>query len=545
MPLEPLNLTPIRHELMAEQQAAPKAIQKREVLLPQQLMSAFGGSFKAAQVNRLNADWFSTILSADQELFSNLRVLRARSRLLAKNNQHAAKFLRQCEKNIIGKDGITFQAKVKKQRGEGLLEQVNDELERAYNDWSKPDYCTVEGKMSRASVERFFIRQVAMDGEVIIRKVPLPGNPYLFALQFMDPDQLDHTFFLNRLPNGNEIRMGVEVDQYKRPVAYWLWRNHPSEVTQSPNERIRIPASEILHCFLPLRVGQTRGVPWMTPAMVEMNMLGGYKEAEVTAARISASKMGFFTSQTGDQYTGDPALSQGNVQASGMAGQGMPLMDSSPGSFESLPAGMDFKPWDPQHPNQAYDAFVRECLRGVAAGLDVPYHELGQDLASVNFSSIRAGLLDARDTWQLLQQWTIDSLCQPVYAAWLGNAILAGSLNLDPQGIPQYKDGAEWHARGWDWVDPLKDVSADVLAIDNGMTTLTRVLAKRGLDFEEIVNERKRELDRIKELGLTLGADLKGDSTAPVVPGAEDEEDGTKPVNGKPNGKANGREYHA
>lgn len=217
----------------------------------------------------------------------------------------------------------------------------------------------------------------------------------------------------------------------------------------------------------------------------------------------------------------------------------MPLMDSSPGSFESLPAGMDFKPWDPQHPNQAYDAFVRECLRGVAAGLDVPYHELGQDLASVNFSSIRAGLLDARDTWQLLQQWTIDSLCQPVYAAWLGNAILAGSLNLDPQGIPQYKDGAEWHARGWDWVDPLKDVSADVLAIDNGMTTLTRVLAKRGLDFEEIVNERKRELDRIKELGLTLGADLKGDSGQPANANGPEEDD--PPPQSKPNGKANGR----
>lgn len=535
--IEALDLTDIRFELAAQPKEKTASIQKREVLLPQQLLTAFGGSFKAGQVNRLTADWLTTILSADQELFTNLRVLRARSRQLAKNDQHAAKFLRQCEKNIIGKEGITFQAKVKKQRGEGLLDSINEEIERGFNDWSKPDYFTVEGGMSRASAERFLVRQIAMDGEAIIRKVPLPGNPYLFAIQFIDPDQLDHTFFLNRLPNGNEIRMGVEVDQYKRPVAYWLWKNHPSEVTQTPNERVRISASEIRHCFLKLRVGQTRGLPWMTPAMIKMNMLDGYEYAEVTAARVSAAKMGFFTSQNGAEYTGDPALAQTGLQTSGLSGQGIPLSDATPGGFENLPPGVDFKPWDPQHPNSSYGAFVSACMRGIASALDVPYHELGQDLASVNFSSIRAGLLDARDTWQMLQQWVIECFCQPIYEAWLGNAILAGGLSLDPSGLAAYKDGAEWHGRGWDWVDPLKDVSASVLAIENGLSTRTRELAKRGLDFDEITAELKVEVDRLNELGLKLGSDLKGDA---VIAAAGTEED-EPPPQSKPNGKANGR----
>jgi lambda family phage portal protein len=536
MKLEPLDLTPIRHELAAQ----PKAIAKREVVLPYAItQGAMGGSFKAAAINRLTMDWSTQIASADQELFSNLRVLRARSRQLAKNNQFAAKFLRQLEKNIIGKDGITFQAKVKKQRGEGLLDTINQELQRGFKDWSRPEYCTVEGKMSRASVERFFVRQVAMDGEVLIRKVPLPGNPHLFALQFIDPDQLDHTFQLSRLGNGNEVRMGVEVDQYHRPVAYWLWKHHPAEYTSNAQERIRVPASEMIHAFLPMRVGQTRGIPWMAPAMIEMHMIAGYEESEVIAARLSASKVGFLTSQLGEEYTGDPSLSNSSVQSGLQPGTGVQLMNAEPGVLEALPAGMDFKAWDPQHPTGNYDAFCERALRGVSSGLDVAYHELGSDLKSVNYSSIRAGLLDARDTWMLLQQWVIDSFCHPVYSAWIPNAILTGALKLDPTMIDQYRDGATWHPRGWDWVDPYKDAMAATLEVQNGFSTLTRVLARRGLDFEEVMTERKAELDRIKELGITIGTDLKG-----IADTATDDQQDSNAGDGapvKPNGKANGK----
>src|SRR6185312_11080590 len=122
-------------------------------------------------------------------------------------------------------------------------------------------------------------------------------------------------------------------------------------------ERIRVPASEIIHCFLPLRVGQTRGIPWMAPAMFEMNMLLGYKDAEVTNARLSASKMGFFTSQLGTEETGDPAIVQTGQQSNLMPGTGAQQMSAEPGSFENLPAGVDFKPWDPQHPQGNYAAF--------------------------------------------------------------------------------------------------------------------------------------------------------------------------------------------
>jgi lambda family phage portal protein len=512
MALEPLNLTPIRHELMAAAlQTPPRSSAKRDISMPPQLLAALqSGGFKAAGFNRLTMDWATSILSADQELFSDLRRLRGRSRALAKNNHYASKFLRQVEKNVVGECGITFQAKVKKQRGEGLLDKINGTIEEAFADWSEKDNCSVDGKMSWSALQRFFIRNVAMDGEVFLRKVPLPGNPHLFALQFIDPDQVDPTFFIERLQNGNEIRMGVEVDQYHRTVAYWIWNRHPSEQTSNPQSRVRVPASEIIHAFIPLRVNQTRGIPWMTPSMLEMNMLVGYKEAEVVAARVAASKMGFFTSQTGEQYTGDANLSASNVDSNLQPNMGPQLMDAQPGTFESLPAGMSFEKWDPQHPNASYDAFCKGSLRGIASGLDVSYHGLANDLEGVNFSSIRAGLLEERDTWRLLQYWLIDTLCMPVYRSWLPNSIVAGALSLDASNIAQYAKSVVWHPRGWDWVDPLKDVQASTLMVQNGFSTYTAELGARGLDFEEVMAQKAEEKKVLAKLGLQLGTDIKG-----------------------------------
>jgi lambda family phage portal protein len=279
---------------------------------------------------------------------------------------------------------------------------------------------------------------------------------------------------------------------------------------QARKQRVRVPASEIIHAFIPLRVNQTRGIPWMAPSMIEMNMLVGYKEAEVVAARVSAAKMGFFVSQTGEQYTGDASLTASNTDANLQPNMGPQLMDANPGTFESLPAGMDFKTWDPQHPNSSYDAFCKGSLRGIASGLDVSYSSLGNDLESVNFSSIRAGLLDERDTWKLLQMWLIDSLCKPVYRGWLPNSIVGGALALDASNIAQYSKSAAWHPRGWDWVDPLKDVQAASLAVQNGFSTRARELASKGLDFEEVISELASEQTVIEAAGLTLGTDTKG-----------------------------------
>ena len=242
---------------------------------------------------------------------------------------------------------------------------------------------------------------------------------------------------------------------------------------------------------------QPRGIPWMISAMLRLQMLGGYEEAELIAARIGASKMGFFTSDDADGYDGE-----------GEDAEGFLTMEAEPGVFEQLPKGVGLETFDPSHPNSQFGAFVKAALRGVASGVNVSYNSLANDLEGVNYSSIRQGALDERDHWRVLQQWTIEQFNQPVFDAWL-KAFLTSKLTTLP-GRKLHKFNAPvWSPRGWQWIDPLKEVKANAEAVANGFKNRTDVLAEQGRDFEETLQALAAENELIESLGISLGEGAK------------------------------------
>jgi lambda family phage portal protein len=220
-------------------------------------------------------------------------------------------------------------------------------------------------------------------------------------------------------------------------------------------------------------------------------MLGGYEEAELVAARVSASKMGFFVSESGDEYQGDGTAPDGTLN-----------MDVQPGQFSQLPAGVDFKAYDPQHPSTAFKDFEKAMLRGIASGLGVSYTSLANDLEAVSYSSIRQGLLEERDHWRTVQHWVIEHFCQPVYLRWLRQTLDSGVINLPANKFFKFS-ATQWVPRGWQWVDPRNEAEAQILAINNGLMTKTQALAERGLDLEDVLLEQQAET----ELSGTIAPD--------------------------------------
>ena len=101
--------------------------------------------------------------------------------------------------------------------------------------------------------------------------------------------------------------MGVKLDKYKKPVSYYLFKEHPhnKQIGRHDRTHIEVPAEDIIPAYQLDRPEQTRCLPFMTTALNRLKMLDGYEEAELVAARVAASKMGFFTSPAGDSYTGE------------------------------------------------------------------------------------------------------------------------------------------------------------------------------------------------------------------------------------------------
>lgn len=476
--------------------------------------------YGASQINRLTGDWLATIKSGDAEIRYSLKNLRGRSRELAMNNGYMKKYLRMCVVNIVGPNGITFQNKAKNTRQdktgktvEELDVPANRRIEEAFDEWARR--ASVCGRHSFKTLQKMFVASVARDGECLVRvyRGAEAGNRFNFALQLIESDHLDENYNAE-LQGGNSIRMSIEFSPQMRPVAYHLLTKHPGDYAAgsfaAPRERV--PADEIIHGYDPERSSQSRGVPWAHAVMGKLNMTGAYEETELVAARVGAAKMGFFVPdpESGATYTGTDE-ENGDV-----------ITEAEPGTFEQLPAGLKFEKWDPTHPAGNFPFFVKMMLRGIASGLNVAYNSLASDLENVNYSSIRSGSIEERDNWRLLQGWMVDVFCQPVFDLWLDSALMFGAVNLPYEKMDKF-NRPKWALRGWQWVDPMKDVKANIEAVNAGLSSRNHILSEQGLDVEEIFEELSEE----KKLADGLGLDFKIDKTVAVALPAEPAPDNT------------------
>lgn len=479
-------------------------------------------SFPGAAVNRLTADWQAPSTSADAELQYAQPTLRNRCRQLERSNDYVRRYLKLVENNVLGARGIGLQMKA---RDTALIfdKPANDAIEAAWKLWGKKKTASLNERYSWRRQQGLILRTCVREGGCLVRKILLPRerNPFGFTLQALELDYLD--FNLNRLErNGNEIRMGIESDVDGRLIAFHIFTRHPGDNFQQNRQRLRIPATEIFQVMLPERLGQTIGLPAMVSSMLRLNMLEGYEEAEVMAAREGACKAGYIENATPENFTGDDTDAEGNQ-----------IVEMEPGVIRELDPGQKFVAHDPTHPNAAYGPFVKQVLRGLAAGLGVSYVSLANDLEGVNYSSIRAGLLEEREEWKLLQEWLIEDLCEPVFEPWLENSLAFGAIRL-PNGsaLPASKlekfNAAEWKARRWPWVDPQKDIQANVLEVEKGFNSRRNIIAEQGRDIEDVFEEQAEDQKLAQKYKLDFPTDVQkgGAGKTPSPPG--------KPAKGKP-----------
>ena len=435
-------------------------------------------AFHAARIDRFTADWFATSQSINQELRGDLDRLRARGRDLVNNNDYARKFVGMCQTNIIGPGGVRLQARVQDTPGRPDT-AANAAIESAWAEWQT--VADAQGRQHFRDICETLVGSLPPDGEFLVRLITGAdaGNRFNFALQLIDVDRIDTSH--NAQEGANQVIMGVEVNQWRRPVALHIFAAHPNDGTQSSRQRVRVPMGEIIHSFKTERAGQLRGIPWMAPGMLGLHHLGGFIQSAILAAEHGANHYGFFTTPDG----GPPV---GGVDDSAE----QTITTSQPGIYDTLPTGVTFQAHESKYPNETFGPFVKTALQRVATGWRVAYVSLANDLEGVNYSSIRSGVLEERDRWMADQEWFISVFMEPVYRAWLQVALLSGAITM-PNGSPlpaaklQKFSAHEWQARRWEWVDPKGDMEAKILMVKAGLMSPQDLAAAQGYDFEDVV----------------------------------------------------------
>lgn len=440
--------------------------------------------------------------------------LRAKSRDLVRRNAWAAAGVEAFVSNAIG-TGIKPQSMVQDQ-------SLREGIHRLWSDWC--EQADAAGITDFYGLQALACRAMLEGGECLVRlrfRKPEDGLPVGLQLQVLEPEHLPVSMN-TQTPSGNLIRAGIEFDRLGRRVAYHLTRTHPGDGALAPMssnggsgnggmDTVRVPAAEIVHLFRPLRPGQIRGEPWLARALVKLNELDQYDDAELVRKKTAAMFAGFITRLSPE----DNLMGEGLPDAAGAALAGL-----EPGTMQILEPGEDVRFSQPADVGGSYAEFLRMQFRAVASAMGITYEMLTGDLTQVNYSSIRAGLLEFRRRCEAIQHGVIvHQLCRPIWRAWMEQSALEGALPM-----PQFADrkreylAAKWIPQGWQWVDPKKEFDAMLTAIRAGLLSRSEAISAFGYDAEDIDREIAADNQRADELGLVFDSDPRQDRTSVAGP---------------------------
>lgn len=474
--------------------------------------------------------------SAQEDIDFNNRTLRERGRDLFMSTPVATSAIRSVATNAIG-TGLQLQPAVDKdllgmteEQAEQWQKRVKDEFALWANDKRS---CDATGMNTFAKIQNLIILAELMSGDCFVllkSKKPSTLRPYGLRLHVVEADRVrtPTTSLLiggtteARAENGNIIHDGVEVDKDGLVVAYHFSNRHPGELNLSsiadPLKFVRVKAvsqktglPNVLHIVATERPEQYRGVTFLAPVIEELRQLKRYSDAELTAAVIEAFFTGFIKTEA------DPEADPFN-QTDQMDGLSENEYAMGPGQINVMRPGEDIVFADPKRPAGGFDGFVKAITTQIGAALGLPQEVLLQKFNS-SYSASRASLLEAWKSFRKWRTWFIDDFCNPVYEAWMAEAVARGRIDApgfftDPLLHRAYLR-ANWVGPSQGQLDPVKEVTAEILKCSEGFSTHAEsTTSLNGGHWDQNIARLQVENSKIGSAGPDLHQSGSSQSTA-------------------------------
>lgn len=444
-------------------------------------------AYEAGEVNRFNDTWMPINADTENTDKNERDLIKARARYLERNSDIAGAAIGGIVRNVVG-TGIKPQARTGN-------EKLNNQLELLWKEWIKHTSCDITMQQTFYELQSMLLKRKIVDGEILIRLVIDKKAKIPFKLQVIKSDLLD-TYMMNAPKTNNIIRSGIELDDYLRPLAYWIQKKSPDGYVTYESERI--PANQIIHLWLKNNPDQIRGVSDLAPVIKRLKDMQDFLDAETVAAKIAACFSVFIIKNSPGQL---PGVQQNNKKDK----EGKLLSSIRPGMVSHLRPGEDIKTANPSRSITTAKDFINVQQRLAGAGMGLSYELMSRDFNGATFSSARQGHLEDRRTFEPMQQYLISHFCQPIWEQFVDMCVLGGLVSIrDYAQNREVYTYAEWVTPGWSWIDPEKEVKADLLALKNSGKTLAQWCAERGYDWKEQLSQMAKEKEYAESIGLTL-----------------------------------------
>jgi lambda family phage portal protein len=421
--------------------------------------------------------------SADFNLEQGLdrEIIVDRCREAERNNVIAAGLITRAVENVIG-CGIKAQA-------ESDDDAWNVQAMGLWNAWCHADQSDVRGIDDFYSRQKLTFRSYLRDGDV--GTVLVSAGSRRGMLQSVESDEIAS-------PVGETLsaRMvdGVELDRFGRPIRFHIVQDTDTSKTSSIRDGVSgrkvVNAEDFLFLARRGRLNQTRGMPALAQGIKLLEQIDGNIEAVSVAVRMAAC-FGLVI-ESGGVPEGLPNIAGGD-------GKNYSSMALEPGMVKHLDPGDSIQQIKPEQPTGSFSDLVALLSRLVGIPLSLPLELVLLDFSKTSYSSARASLLQAYRAFRCHQQDFVAQWCRPIYLWKVREWVDSGLL-------PQREDWKEhsWLTPSWEWVDPLKEMSAHALAVDYGFSTVSGVVRSMGNDFDQQVAQRGREIAAMEAAGIPL-----------------------------------------
>ncbi|MFU1797368.1 phage portal protein [Paenibacillus azoreducens] len=489
----------------------------------------------ASQKKKSMQGWDSTSRSPQEDIGNNLKLLRERSRDLYMSGGLAAGAIKKNQSNVLG-SGLSLKCQLNYRLLGITAEQAKEWEERTEFEFG----LWAGAKIDSTGLNDFYDAQRVMltgwllngDSLSVTKYADRPEglNPYRLRLHLLEADRLNNPeqysgyspllqtegYDLSsyiQLPDGGAIRNGIETDASGRVTAYWISNKHPNSLypLNQPIKWARVEANNtvnglpnVLFVMDAERAEQYRGVPYLAPVIEQVKQMNRYAEAEIAAAIINSFFTAFITVDGPKNETPFGQSIPEEDQLSLSPEERLSSYEMGPGTINVLGEGENVTFGEPKHPVSGFETFTKSMAQLAGAALDMPYEVL-LSVFNSSYSASRAALLQAWRSFRDRRDWFSADFCQPVYETWLFEAVATGRIKApgffkDPIKRKLWSQ-AIWIGPSPGQIDPIKEVQASIMRINNGFSTHEKETSEQtGMDWDSNIDVLLREWAMRKDL---------------------------------------------
>ena len=460
--------------------------------------------------------------SAHEDIDFHNFTMRQRARMLYMAAPVATSAIKTNRTNVVGV-GLRLKSRIDREVLELTPDQAEKwqkDTEREFSLWaSDKRACDATGMNNFYGLQQLALVSWLLSGDcigIVKQRKTTRLLPYSLRVHLIEADRIatptgsglgtSLLYTTGRNPDtGNTIYDGVEVDKDGMVVAYHIRSTYPFELgAPLTTEWTRVLAYQehtglpnVLHVIDTERPDQYRGVSYLAQVIEPLLQLRRYTESELMAAVIESFFTAFIKTEGSKE---EMPLNEVNEEA-----EREPRTPNDysmgPGQVNIMDPGEDVVFAEPKHPNGSFDKFTEAISAQVGAALEIPADLLLKKF-NASYSASRAALLEAWKAFKMRREWLGDNFCRPLYEIWMSEAVARGRIYapgfFNNPAIHAAYLGSEWLGPSQGQLDPVKEITAEILACSEGFSTHEQsTIRLNGGQWDNNVERLKRENEKL------------------------------------------------